>query len=61
MNYEKTRREFYEQELHAMSKQLSEILDSGHQVEISQSRSGLKVYSVKKKHQIVRRGRIDSV
>jgi hypothetical protein len=55
MKYEKTRAEFYEQEIHGMARQLSEILDRGCSVELAKSRSGIKIFSVLKQHQIIRR------
>jgi len=59
MEYEKTRQEFYENEIHKLARQISEILDSGYMVEISKSRSGLKLYSVSRKHQVVQRRDFD--
>lgn len=56
MKYEKSRQQFYESEIYKMAEQLSEILDNGYSVEISKSRSGLKIHSVSKKHVVVRRG-----
>lgn len=55
MKYEKTRKEFYQQKIIEISGQLAEILDSGRSVEIAKSRSGLKIFSVSKKYQIVRK------
>lgn len=55
MEYQKTRKEFYESEMHRMASQIAEILDAGYAVEIAKSRSGLKLFSVLKKHQVVRR------
>lgn len=55
MEYEKTRKEFYESEIHRMASQIAEILDAGYAVELAKSRSGLKLFSVSKKHQVVRR------
>ena len=56
MEYQKPRKEFYESEIHRMALQIAEILDAGFAVEIAKSRSGLKLFSVSKKHQVVRRG-----
>lgn len=55
MEYEKTRKEFYESEVCKMASQIAEILDAGYAVELAKSRSGLKLFSVSKKHQVVRR------
>lgn len=55
MKYEKTRKEFYEKRLHEIAPEIAELLDNGYQVEICRSRSGIKIYSVLKKHQVVRR------
>ena len=50
-----TREEFYEGELHRIAKQIAEILDSGYSVEICRSRSGLKLFAVTRRHEVVRR------
>lgn len=55
MKYEKTRKEFYEREIHNMAAQMAEILDSGYSVEVGKSRSGLKLFSVSRKHEVVRK------
>ena len=55
MKYEKSRKEFYEAEIHSMAEQLAEILDNGETVEISKSRSGLKLFGVKRRHEVVRK------
>lgn len=55
MKYERTRQQFYENELCQMISQLAELLDRGYSVEIGKSRSGLKIFSISKKHIIVRR------
>lgn len=55
MNYEKTRQEFYEDEIHKMAAQIAEILDSGYAVELAKSRSGIKLFSVSRKYQLVRK------
>lgn len=54
MRYE-TRKEFYEREIHNMAKQCAEILDSGYSVEVGKSRSGLKLFAVSRKHEVVRK------
>jgi hypothetical protein len=49
--YELSRQEFYESELSSVLKQIASLLDQGYIVEISQSRSGLKFYSIGKRLQ----------
>lgn len=53
MNYDKSRREFYAEELQNMIPQLARLLDSGYAVEISRSRSGLKLNSIKRQHEVI--------
>lgn len=55
MKYETTRKEFYESEVHNMAAQIAEIIDSGEMVEISKSRSGLKLFRIKRRHEVVRK------
>lgn len=55
MKYEKTRKEFYENEVHNMAVQIAEILDNRYSVEIGKSRSGLKLFAVSRKHEVVRK------
>lgn len=55
MKYEKTRKEFYKDELNSMAEEIAQILDNGYSVEIARSRSGLKMFSISKKHVVVRR------
>lgn len=59
MRYEKTRKEFYESEVHNMAAQMAEILDKGYSVEIGKSRSGLKLFTVSRKHEVVKRGKVN--
>lgn len=59
MEYSKTRKEFYESEVHNMAAQIAEILDKGYSVEIGKSRSGLKLFTVSRKHEIVKRGKVN--
>lgn len=56
MDYEKSRKEFYQDELKSIAPQMAEILDAGYSLEVSRSRSGLKLYSASKKHVVLRRG-----
>lgn len=55
MKFEKSRKEFYESEVHDMAAQIAEIIDSGEMVEISKSRSGLKLFRIKRRHEVVRK------
>ncbi|MBD5521408.1 MAG: hypothetical protein HDR03_09350 [Lachnospiraceae bacterium] len=55
MEHEKSRREFYEREIHNMAAQIAEIIDNGEMVEISKSRSGLKLFRIKRRHEVVRK------
>lgn len=55
----KTRKEFYEQKIHEITPTIAEMLDSGYQVEICRSRSGIKIYSVSKKHYSIKGGSAD--
>lgn len=55
MKYEKTRIEFYESEIHSMAEQMAELLDKGYSVEIGKSRSGLKLFAVSRRHEVVKR------
>lgn len=60
MKFEKSRKEFYESEVHDMAAQIAEIIDSGEMVEISKSRSGLKLFRIKRRHEVVRkRGKVN--
>ena len=56
MKYETTRKEFYEKRLHEIVPEVAEMLDNGYQVEICRSRSGIKIYSVLKKHHVISKG-----
>lgn len=56
MEREKSRKEFYEKELHGMAEQMAEMLDNGFAVEVARSRSGLKLFAVTRRHAVVKRG-----
>ncbi len=58
MEYE-TRKEFFEKRIHEIAPIIAEMLDSGYQVEICRSRSGIKIYSVSKKHYALKGGNAD--
>lgn len=55
MEYEGTRKSFYESRVHELAEQIASILDSGRQVEISQSRSGVKLSSFRRKRESIQR------
>lgn len=56
MKYETTRKQFYEEKLHEIAGEIAEMIDKGYQVEICRSRSGVKIYSVSKKHHVISKG-----
>lgn len=56
MKYETTRKQFYEEKLHEIAGEIAEMLDKGYQAEICRSRSGIKIYSVSKKHHVISKG-----
>lgn len=49
--------QFYERKIHEMARQLGEILDEGYCIELAESRSGLKIFRVYRRHEQVRRGK----
>lgn len=53
---DKTRQEFYEDEICNMARQISQLLDKGYSVEICKSRSGLKIFKVSRKYEQIRKG-----
>lgn len=53
MNYETTRQEFYENEIHMIAAQIAQILDKGYSVEIAKSRSGLKLFAISRRHEVI--------
>lgn len=55
MKFEKSRKEFYKSEIHSMAEQIATILDKGYSVEVGRSRSGLKLFAVSRKHEVVAR------
>lgn len=56
MKYEQTRAEFYKGEIEKMADQLAGYIDEGLTVELSRSRSGIKLFVVKRRHEVVRKG-----
>lgn len=59
MEYEATRKEFYENKIHEITPIIAEMLDNGYQVELARSRGGIKIYSVSKKHYVIKGGNTD--
>lgn len=59
-NFETDREQFYENEIVSMSGQIAELLDNGYAVEIARSRSGLKLFAIKRKHEVVKTDRKES-
>ncbi len=54
-NFETDRNQFYENEIVSMSGQIAELLEKGYAVEIARSRSGLKLFAIKRKHEVVKK------
>lgn len=59
MKYSKARKEFYEEKIHEIAPIIAEMLDNGYQAEICRSRSGIKIFSVSKKHYVIKGGNAD--
>ncbi len=55
MNYEQEKKNIYKQLLIDMADQMATLLSEGRAIEISKSRSGLKLYSFRKRHEVVQR------
>lgn len=55
MKYEQTRKELYQKEIEKMADQLASYIDEGLTVELSRSRSGIKLFVVKRRHEMVTR------
>lgn len=53
---EQEKKEFYKRLLIEMSSQMADLLADGKAIEIDRSRSGLKMYSFRRKHEIVQKG-----
>ena len=49
------KKEFYKKLLIDMSDQTAELLAAGKAIEIDRSRSGLKLYSFRRRHEVVRK------
>ena len=52
------RKKLYEKMLAEMLPQMAEILASGYFLEVGKSRSGLKLFKVTRKHEVVRRSNL---
>lgn len=57
---EQDKKEIYKQLLIDMSGQIADLLINGKAVEIDLSRSGLKLYSFRRKHEIVQKEKIEA-
>lgn len=55
MKYEQSREKFFNEQILRMAPQIARILDSGFSVELSKSRSGIKILKVLKIHEVVAR------
>jgi hypothetical protein len=53
------KKEFYKKEICQITGKIAELLDAGFSVEIAKSRSGIKIYSVCKRHHVIRRQRAE--
>lgn len=53
------KKEFYKKLLVGMSDQMADILANGKAIEVDRSRSGLKMYSFRRRHEIVQRQPIE--
>lgn len=51
----KRTREEYEKVIHEAAGQMAQLLENGYSVEVATSRSGLKLYKIKKTHEMIRR------
>lgn len=49
------RKETYKQLLIGMSEQMAALLAAGQAVEVDRSRSGLKLYSFRRKHEVIQK------
>ena len=56
MKFEGTRKEFLAEKLENAIPLISDLLDRGFQVEISRSRSGVKLHYYKKQFQVIKGG-----
>lgn len=53
MEHEVTRKQFYEDKIHEMAAQAAQILDEGNSLELARSRSGIKMFSVRRRHEVL--------
>lgn len=56
MKYEQDRQSAYKRLLIDMSEQMAALLADGKAIEIDRSRSGLKLYSFRRKHEVIEKG-----
>lgn len=50
------KKNFYKKLLTEMNDQMADLLANGKAIEIDRSRSGLKMYSFRRKHEVVQKG-----
>lgn len=50
------KKNFYKRLLTEMNDQMADLLANGKAIEIDRSRSGLKMYSFRRKHEVVQKG-----
>lgn len=53
-------KEFYQNQLSQMNEQMAELLFEGRAIEVDHSRSGLKLYSFKRRHEVVQREKTET-
>lgn len=51
---EQSKKEFYKQLLIDMSDQMADLLAAGQAIEVDRSRSGLKWYSFRRRHEVIK-------
>jgi len=51
---EQSKKEFYKQLLIDMSDQMADLLAAGQAIEVDRSRSGLKLYSFRRRHEVIK-------
>ena len=52
--YENHKKELYKSQICEIIEIIADLIDQGYQVELSRSRSGVKLYSVSKRHHVIR-------
>lgn len=52
---EQNKKEIYKQLLIDMSDQMADLLSAGQTIEVDRSRSGLKLYSFRRRHEVIKK------